>query len=44
MIKGSKLTFFCVDKLVSNSELLCSLDFCHYEAMLEAENIVKSFY
>ena len=42
-IKGNKLTFFCVDELFSNSELLCSVDFCHYDAMLEAQNIVKGF-
>ena len=42
MIKGSKVTFFCVDELVSNSDL-CLVDSCHYDAMLEAENIVKGF-
>ena len=41
--KGSKLTCFCIDKLVSSSELLCSVDFCHYEAMLEEKNIIKAF-
>ena len=38
-VKGKKLTFFCVDELVSNLELLCSVDFCHFNAMLKAENI-----
>ena len=42
-IKGDKLTFFCVDELFSNSELLCSVDFCRFIAMLEAQNIVKGF-
>ena len=44
LVKGiRKLTCFCVDKLVSNSDLLCLADFYHYDAMLEAKHIVKSF-
>ena len=33
----------CWIELVSNSELLCSVDFCHYDAMLKAKNMLKSF-
>ena len=40
-VKGNKLTCFCVDTLVSNSDLLCSVDISRYNAMLEATNIVK---
>ena len=42
-VKGNKLTCFCTDTLVSNSDLLCSVDISHYNAMLEAKNIVKGF-
>ena len=42
-VKGIKLTCFCIDKLVSSSDLLCSVDFCHYDAMLEEKNIIKAF-
>jgi len=28
-VKGNKFTCFCVDKLVSNSDLLCSVDISH---------------
>ena len=38
-VKGNKITFFCADELVSNSELSCSVDYCHFTAMLEVENI-----
>ena len=31
------------DKLVSSSDLLCSVDFCHYDAKLEEKNIIKAF-
>ena len=41
--KGSKLRCFCTDKLVSSSDLLCSVDFCDYDAMLEEKNIIKEF-
>ena len=43
LVKGSKLTCFCIDKLVSSSDLLCSFDFCHYDAMLEEKNLIKAF-
>ena len=42
-VKGNKLTCFCIDTLVSNSDLLCSVDISHYNAMLEPKNIVKGF-
>ena len=42
-VKGRKLTCFCIDTLVSNSDLLCSVDISHYNALLEAKNIVKGF-
>ena len=30
-------------KLVSSSDLLCSIDFCHYDAMLEEKNNIKAY-
>ena len=42
-VKESKLTCFCIDKLVSSSDLLCAVDFSHYDAMLEEKNIIKAF-
>ena len=45
MIRSRQVNLPCssVDKLVSISDLLCSVDFCHYDAMLEAKNIMKDF-
>ena len=46
LVKTSKLTCFCVDKVAFNFQFrlvaLCSVDFCHYDAMLEAKHILKS--
>ena len=42
-VKVSKLMCFYIDKLVSSSDSLCSVDFCHYDAMLEEKNIIKAF-
>ena len=42
-VKESKPTCFCIDKVVSSSDLLCSVDFCYYYANLEEKNIIKAF-
>ena len=42
-VKGSKVTRFCIDKLVSSSDFLCSVNFCHYNAMLEEKKVIKAF-
>ena len=34
-VKGSKVRCFCIDTLVSSSDLLCSVDFCQYDEMFE---------
>ena len=45
MIRSRQVNLPCssVDKLVSISDLLCSVDFCRYDAMLVAKNIMKDF-
>ena len=42
-VKEGKLTCLCIDKLVSRSDLLGSVDFCHYDAMSGEKNIIKAF-
>jgi len=37
-VKGNKLTCFCIDTLVSNSEL-CSVDISHYNAYVGSEKL-----
>ena len=46
MIRSRQVNLPCSSvefRLVSISDLLCSVDFCHYDAMFEAKNIVKDF-
>ena len=42
-LREVNLRAFEFDKIVSSSDLLCLVDFCHYDAMLEEKNIIKAF-